>query len=1261
MKAAILFLIIFQFGHIGFAQQQPKLVLPVGHTGEILSAQFSLDGKIIVTTSADNTAKIWDVASGKLLHELIGFTSMVRLAQFSPDGKRIVTVSGENTIKIWDAASNQILHEIIGHWDYVKSVQFSLDGKHMITVSYESIKIWDVATGRNLQDLEGHTDWVKSGNFSFDGNRIVTCSYDKTVKIWDAATGRLLYDLAGNTGDVNSAYFSPDGKSIVTSSWDNTAKIWDAYTGQLLFVLAGHTGNVNDAKFSPDGKFVITSSWDNTAKIWDVSTGLLLNDLIRHIGNVNDAKFSPNGKFVITSSWDNTAKIWDVSTGLILLDLKEHSNSITAQFSPDGKRIIITSGDNTIKIWDIISGKVIRELRGNTVDVNYAEFSPDSKSIAIAAGDKTAKICDVASGRLLHELAGHTGNVNDARFSPDGKSIVTSSWDNTAKIWDVSSGKLLINLSGHTNGVSLAQFSSDGKNIVTSSWDNTAKIWDVSSGNILQDLKGHSSFVMSKISPNGKSLLTTSWDRTSKIWDFYSGSMLYDLTKRAGSIKTAEFSFDGKSIVIASGDNTIKIMDVASGRMVHEFTNVLEHLNNAQFSPDGLTIISVSNDINVKIWNILSNNILWDLNGHTEKVSSIQFSPDGKWMATSSQDNTAKIWDFASGKLLHDLNGHSGPIKSFQFSFDGKSIATTSIDSKTILWDASSGKILYTRLQLTNNDWLIYDEDYRYDGSPGARDYLYFVCGNEIIDLAQMKDALYVPGLGEKIMNKEEINYPKLSELDICEALPIVERIVNDQFTYSFKITQRKLKLQYVEVYVNDKRVYTIPMTELKALGNDYFLDLPEDKITRHFIEGSDNKVHVLGIVLSPQGNELKSRGEELIFSPEEKKPGNPPKLYAVMVGVNEYKDPSLKLNYPAKDAIDLGSALEASAAKLIGKENVFLYLIHTGVKSNNGFTTPEKEGIKKALEDIGKKANPEDIILLFFAGHGVMQGTEEKLFTFLTAEASKINPTGINTKELQQWLSYEGPYKILANKAILIFDACNSGQATQELLALARNDDNTRRIRQVEDLKDKSGMFILAASAPNQSAYELPQYEQGLLTYSLLSVIKNNPDILDGGQFLNVQKWFLETEKFLKQLVTSQGYQQDAQPFGTANIRIGIVDEEVRNDIILAKEKPVILCANVLNSESFNDDLQLKNLINQKLADISERGTGSQIIFVNTEIPGANKINIIYDLISDQINCKVRLLKEGETLYQGEVKGIKADLNDLALRIIETVVDFVR
>ena len=90
MKKWILSFIIFPLGYFACAQQQqPNLILPVGHTSTIFSASFSPDGKYIVSASADNTAKIWDATSCKLLRILTGHTNWVHSASFSADGKYI--------------------------------------------------------------------------------------------------------------------------------------------------------------------------------------------------------------------------------------------------------------------------------------------------------------------------------------------------------------------------------------------------------------------------------------------------------------------------------------------------------------------------------------------------------------------------------------------------------------------------------------------------------------------------------------------------------------------------------------------------------------------------------------------------------------------------------------------------------------------------------------------------------------------------------------------------------------------------------------------------------------------------------------------------------------------------------------------------------------------------------------------------------------------------------------------------------------------
>jgi hypothetical protein len=338
-----------------------------------------------------------------------------------------------------------------------------------------------------------------------------------------------------------------------------------------------------------------------------------------------------------------------------------------------------------------------------------------------------------------------------------------------------------------------------------------------------------------------------------------------------------------------------------------------------------------------------------------------------------------------------------------------------------------------------------------------------------------------------------------------------------------------------------------------------------------------------------------------------------------------------LDLKYPTKDSKDLGKVVEAAAKKLLNtstENHVKMYYVNSEVKGENGYATPEREGVRKALQAISKEAKAEDVVMIFFAGHGVMEGDKDKRFTFLTAESTKENLVGISTKDLEEWMSGEKGY--LPNKTILIFDACNSGQATEELMAMARDDDETQRIRQVEDLKDKSGMFIMSASAANQSAYELPRYGHGLLTYSLLKTLKTSSSTLDEEKFINVQKWFLETETTMDNMTRELGIEQEAQPFGRGNIRVGELDEEIRSGIEIQQEKPMVYCANALNLSTTEDDLHFKELMNQ----VASRSITDQWHYAWGSANTYDvEVNMIYQQIGNAYEVKVKWKKAGKTL----------------------------
>jgi dipeptidyl aminopeptidase/acylaminoacyl peptidase len=108
-----------------------------GHTYCVWSVAFSPDGQRIITSAGDwaygpGEVKVWDAVTGQEALTLTGHARGVRSVTFSPDGQRIATGSEDLTARVWDAATGQVLH-VLEHSNAVSSVAFSPDGRRIVT------------------------------------------------------------------------------------------------------------------------------------------------------------------------------------------------------------------------------------------------------------------------------------------------------------------------------------------------------------------------------------------------------------------------------------------------------------------------------------------------------------------------------------------------------------------------------------------------------------------------------------------------------------------------------------------------------------------------------------------------------------------------------------------------------------------------------------------------------------------------------------------------------------------------------------------------------------------------------------------------------------------------------------------------------------------------------------------------------------------------------------------------------------------------
>ena len=212
-----------------------------GHHGLVSTAAFSPDGRQVVTASSDNTARLWEVASGKEIGVLKGHDDRVVSAAFSPDGRQVVTASSDKTARLWEVASRKEIGVLRGHENPVWSAAFSPDGRQVVTASSDkTARLWEVASRKEIGVLRGHENPVWSAAFSPDGRQVVTASSDKTARLWEVASRKEIGVLKGHENRVWSAAFSPDGRQVVTASEDKTARLWEVASGKEMGVLKGH-------------------------------------------------------------------------------------------------------------------------------------------------------------------------------------------------------------------------------------------------------------------------------------------------------------------------------------------------------------------------------------------------------------------------------------------------------------------------------------------------------------------------------------------------------------------------------------------------------------------------------------------------------------------------------------------------------------------------------------------------------------------------------------------------------------------------------------------------------------------------------------------------------------------------------------------------------------------------------------------------------------------------------------------------------------
>jgi WD40 repeat protein len=282
---------------------------------------------------------------------LTGHPGDVNDAEFSPDGKFIVTAAGGGA-KLWDK-NGKLLHDLDGHPDIVKQADFSSDSKLILTVAGGLVNLWNTE-GKLLQTFGNNPDIISSAIFA-DNNTKVIVSTGGHTKIWNVK-GNLIADI--KSGDKETVGDFIKQTNTVTNNFVNENQDYVCKTdgGNHIYIL------------KPDVAESFYSRRRNVSTLSDVAYKILKN---AHQNTILKTNFSPDGKFLISSSKDNTIKVWSVAedfklvTSMKMQELSRIPATLVA-VAPDNQAILSIGNnprnknvfkDDAVYLWKRITPK----------------------------------------------------------------------------------------------------------------------------------------------------------------------------------------------------------------------------------------------------------------------------------------------------------------------------------------------------------------------------------------------------------------------------------------------------------------------------------------------------------------------------------------------------------------------------------------------------------------------------------------------------------------------------------------------------------------------------------------------------------------------------------------------------------------------------------------------------------------------------------------------------------------------------------------
>lgn len=1038
-----------------------RLVPPGGSIGYITGGATAPDGRLIVTRGTDNSALVWEAATGRLVRRLSAY-NRVTLIHLLPDGNRVLIGDADSNLVLWNITTGKQIYaatprpaEFEGRSE-LHAMAVRADGKVAAVswrrdtqgVTYTSLHLFSTETGK----ITLLRDYFVPGAMCFapDGNLLVEDEYSlrngaaADLLVLDSLTGKTLRTIkeAGSP-----AGFSADKKRVYTSYSYRAAEekmrskvlAFEWETGVKVKEVADLERGL--IQLSPDGTR-FASFWDGVQE-FSTETGARLNSISVGAEELRGTTYTYKNELLVgVGTGEGRVVRYKSGTRNGVLGGGAESVPVSA-LSADGHVAYLVAkegGGSRILRWDVLRNLPAGPpLAASDTLQSEPMLSPRNEFVAARGSNSATLLWNIKTGVLVGSFPGFDASsvIRKPAFSPDEKVLALPSdvrqseeffeYSTTTgqKLRAFSHPKLM---DGYTSIVETLLYLPDGKRVLAGDVQGRIWVYDRAGARPL----GHGVI-------HDRSALEGVVSRTTSAT---SHGPAYSLVPVPG---------DANRIVFAAFKGYSGEYDIAANRVTRVFT---------AFGASDAT--------------------------------GIACSPDGTTVAIGNADGSIRLFDRATGKQTGQLTGHSGGVFDLVFSLNGTRLTSRGADGTIRFFNVPQRQEILTTLVFApyneakqayvTPDWITYNRTGFFEGSEGATRRIHFADGAKTFGADQFYERFYRAGLLASALNDTGNaplplpSGPNASNAIHTGAPPLV-KIVSPQ-------QGQTAKAGTVEVMIEVAEQAKGGVKAIRLYHNGRLVGGPSSVrgITVEAVVGSAI-TKKFTVALESGANELKAvaySNTDLESVPAvvnvnfARAAIAKPVLHIFTVGINTYKDATMNLAYARPDAEAIADLFDGAKGGK-GAGNLFANVRVMRLMD----TEATGAAILASVTALSNTAKPEDVVFIYLAGHGETAGNT---WYFLPSEmrqmalTERVKEFGIPWSRIETAIA-----KIPARKIVLVLDACKSGaivdgvrggMGEQQALAI---------------MARAQGIHILTASNSQQYAGEVKALGHGILTYALL------------------------------------------------------------------------------------------------------------------------------------------------------------------------------